>query len=228
MRDLCEYTRWESFAAKIGVYMGLFQKKEVPIVAPMYSLGHQDVRLVVGLGNTGKQYDGTRHNIGFAAVEHVAKTMEFGGWVEKKDLSAILCARLVDGQKVILAKPTTMMNLSGEAIAKIQRFYKISDENTCVTYDEIDLDLGVLRVGAGGQSAGHNGIKSAIAHTANKFWRIRIGVGPKAHSTQDSADHVLGNFSALQITALPKILNEASALLSEWLAGSQKPDTRTT
>jgi peptidyl-tRNA hydrolase, PTH1 family len=206
--------------------MGLFQKKVLPIVTPMYSLGHQEVRLIVGLGNIGKEFVGTRHNVGFEVVDYIAQAQEFGGWVEKKDLKAALCAKLIDGQKVILCKPTTMMNLSGEAVQKVQNFYKISDTNTCVVYDEIDLDFGTIRTGVGGQSAGHNGVKSLISHTENAFWRIRFGIGPKAHAQMDSADHVLHSFSADQNKILPKILTETSVLLNEWLTSQQKPDTR--
>jgi peptidyl-tRNA hydrolase, PTH1 family len=206
--------------------MGLFQKKVLPIVAPIYSLGHQEVRLVVGLGNIGKEFAYTRHNAGFMALDYLAEREQFNGWVEKKDLKSVLCAKLIDGQKVILCKPTTMMNLSGQAVQAVQKFYKISEANTCVVYDEIDLEYGVIRTGAGGQSAGHNGVKSLIAHSDNGFWRIRVGIGPKSHAQMDSSDHVLQNFSTDQSKTLPKILSETSLLIQEWLTNQSKPDTR--
>ena len=206
--------------------MGLFQKKVLPITVPRYTLGHQEVRLVVGLGNIGKEYENTRHNIGFLCIDSFATREEFNPWVEKKDLKSILCAKLIDGQKVILCKPTTMMNLSGEAVQAVQRFYKISDRNTCVVYDEIDIDFGSVRTGTAGQSAGHNGIKSLILHTENAFWRIRVGIGPKAHAQMDSADHVLQSFSADQNKLLPQLKKEVQNIVGEWLSGSAKPDTR--
>ena len=206
--------------------MGLFQKKLLPIVSPQYQLGHQDTLLVVGLGNIGKEYDTTRHNIGFALVEQFAKNEEFNPWVEKKDLKSILCAKIVNGKKVILCKPATMMNLSGEAVQAVQRFYKIAPSNTCVIYDELDLDMGTIRTQTKGTSAGHNGINSILEHIENAFWRIRIGIGPKNPAQMDTANFVLQNFSKDQQTQLTAIKNETINLLGEWLSNQASPDTR--
>jgi len=206
--------------------MGLFQKKILPITVPQYSIGNQETKLIVGLGNTGKEYQTTRHNTGFLCIDDFAIREEFNPWVEKKDLKAILCAKIMDGKKVILCKPTTMMNLSGKAIQAVQNFYKIDDASTCIVYDELDLDLGTIRTGQGGSSAGHNGIKSLINHTENKAWRIRIGIGPKTPEQMDTADFVLQKFKKDQLEKLPKIKKEAINLLSDWLAGSATADTR--
>lgn len=206
--------------------MGLFQKKILPVTVPQYTLGHQEVRLIVGLGNLGKEYDLTRHNAGFLCVDEYAAREEFNPWVEKKDLKAILCAKIIDGKKVILCKPTTMMNLSGEAIQAVQSFYKISDASTAIVYDELDLDYGTVRTGAGGSSAGHNGIKSLISHTENSSWRIRIGIGPKDPKQMDTADYVLQKFSKDQQEKLPKIKKEVINLLNDWLSDQSQPDTR--
>lgn len=206
--------------------MGLFQKKILPIVVPKYQLGHQETLLVVGLGNIGKAYDNTRHNVGFEVLDLLATSEAFNPWVEKKDLKAILCARIIEGKKVILCKPTTMMNLSGDAIQLVRKFYKIAPSSTCIVHDELDLPLGTLRSGSGGQSAGHNGIKSILESNENTFWRLRIGIGPKAHPSMDSADFVLGKFSSEQTKKLPAIKKEASSLLQEWLSGTASPDTR--
>lgn len=206
--------------------MGLFQKKILPISSPKYTLGQQDTKLIVALGNMGKEYEITRHNMGFLCIDEFVKTEEFNPWVEKKDLKSILCAKIIDGKKVIICKPTTMMNLSGEAVQLVQNFYKISANDTAVVYDELDLDHGTIRTGQGGTSAGHNGIKSLAKHTENSFWRIRIGIGPKEPEEIDTADFVLQKFSKSQLELLPTIKKEVTSLLSDWLAGSSKPDTR--
>jgi PTH1 family peptidyl-tRNA hydrolase len=206
--------------------MGLFQKKVLPITVPKYSIGNQETKLIVGLGNIGKEYLLTRHNIGFLCVDDFAAREEFNPWVEKKDLKAILCAKIMDGKKVILCKPTTMMNLSGEAILAVQNFYKIDDASTCIMYDELDLTLGIIRTGQGGSSAGHNGIKSLINHTENKGWRLRIGIGPKNPEQMDTADFVLQKFTKEQQEKLLKIKKEAMNLLNDWLSGQAKADTR--
>lgn len=206
--------------------MGLFQKKIVPITVPKYTLGHQEVVLVVGLGNIGKQYDNTRHNTGFMVLDEFAKSEGFNPWVDKTSLKSILCAKIIDGKKVILCKPSTYMNDSGQAIALVQNFYKIADSHTCVIYDELALDFGTLRTARGGSDAGHNGIKSLTSHTENNFWRIRIGIGPKSPAQIDTADFVLQAFSKEQVSKLPSIKKEAMSLVHEWLSGSAKPETR--
>jgi PTH1 family peptidyl-tRNA hydrolase len=206
--------------------MGLFQKKILPVTVPQYTLGHQETRLIVGLGNIGKEYERTRHNVGFLSVDDFAVREEFNPWIDKKDLKAILCAKIIDGKKVILCKPTTMMNLSGEAIQAVQNFYKIGDEGTCIVYDELDLEFGTIRTGQGGSSAGHNGIKSLMTHTENKGWRIRVGIGPKSPEQMDTADFVLQKFSKVQLETLPKIKKEVINLLNDWLSGQAKADTR--
>lgn len=195
-------------------------------MAQKYQLGHQDTLLIVGLGNVGKQYEKTRHNAGFMCIDEFAKSEEFNPWVEKADLKSILCAKIIDGKKVILCKPTTMMNLSGEAVQAVQRFYKISASGTCVVYDELDIELGAVRSQARGSSAGHNGINSMLEHVENTFWRIRIGIGPKIPAQMDSADFVLQNFSDDQQNKLEAVKKEVLGVIGEWLAGSAKPDTR--
>lgn len=189
-------------------------------------MGHQETLLIVGLGNVGKDYENTRHNFGFECIDTFAKTEEFNPWVEKKDLKSLLCAKIIDGKKVILCKPTTYMNLSGEAMRAVQHFYKISSSSTCVLYDELDLDFGTIRTQSKGTSAGHNGINSLLEHTDNSFWRIRLGIGPKNPPQIDTADFVLQKFSKDQIEKLPAIQKEVASLLEEWISGNATPDTR--
>jgi len=205
--------------------MALFQKKITPITAPKYTLGHQDIKLIVGLGNVGDQYSLTRHNAGFMAVDAFASSEDFNDWVHKKDLKSLLCAKIIDGKKVILCKPTTFMNLSGEAVRSVQNFYKISDHDTLVIYDELDIDFGTLRTCRGGSSAGHNGIKSLIQHTDNDWWRVRIGVGPKQPKEIDSADFVLQTFKKTELEQMKQITLEAHQLIYAWLAGREQTTT---
>lgn len=207
--------------------MGLFQKKEIPITTKLYSIGAQETILVVGLGNVGAKYDQTRHNFGFLAIDDFAATNAFNPWIDKKDLKAILCAQIIHGKKVILCKPTTFMNLSGEAVQLVQHFYKISGGKTVVVYDELDLPLGSIRTGQGGTAAGHNGIKSLISHSDNTFWRIRLGVGPKEPAEIDSADFVLQKFSTMQSESIKLVINETASLLNDYFTGTGKPNPET-
>ncbi|MCA9347629.1 aminoacyl-tRNA hydrolase [Candidatus Saccharibacteria bacterium] len=205
--------------------MGLFEKKIIPLAVPNYTLGHQETVLIVGLGNIGAKYTKTRHNMGFLNVDDFALREEFNPWVEKKDLKCILCARIIGDKKVILCKPTTMMNMSGEAIQAVQKFYRITDKDTCVVYDELDLPFGSIRTGSGGKAAGHNGVKSLISTTENGFWRIRVGIGPKNPPEIDSADFVLQNFKKGELEMLTKLEKEISLLLHDWISGNSKSST---
>src|SRR5262249_30722194 len=145
--------------------MALFQRRpEVGQAVQYYTLGQNKTLLIVGLGNPGKEYDGTRHNIGFAALDTFAEANNFDPWVNKKDLKCEMAtARLGDAQ-VIAIKPTTFMNLSGEAVQAVAHFYKIPAERILAVYDEIDIEFGQVRLRKGGSSAGHNGVKSLIQH----------------------------------------------------------------
>lgn len=180
--------------------------------------------LVVGLGNIGKEYDGTRHNIGFAAVDDfVRRTEGFTDWVEKKDLKCLQTSARVGDNRVIAIKPTTMMNLSGEAVQAVAHFYKIPLEHIVVVHDELDVDFGQIRTRIGGSAAGNNGIKSIIQHMGEEFGRIRIGIGPKKPAKMDSADFVLASFSTKEKAELAGLKREASAILSEYVYGGSLP-----
>jgi PTH1 family peptidyl-tRNA hydrolase len=206
--------------------MGFFQKKpDIQSSAPLYSLGLNKSLLVVGLGNIGKEFDGSRHNVGFACVDELASKLEFDPWIVKKDLKCQITTKTVNGNRVILIKPTTMMNLSGEAVQAVSHFYKIPAENIAVIHDELDIPFGQIRTRVGGSDAGNNGIKSVIEHCGKEFGRIRVGI--KAETKMDSADFVLAKFSKAEKEQLPALLKEATAILSEYVHGSQlKPETR--
>jgi PTH1 family peptidyl-tRNA hydrolase len=146
--------------------------------------------LVVGLGNPGKEYEGTRHNIGFDVVELLAR--RHNGRLKAGKERALVDEVRIDGHRVALAMPTTFMNLSGESVAPLVRRFGITDNTALVVvHDELDLPTGVVRVKVGGGLAGHNGLRSIKAHLhADDFVRIRIGVGKPANKEQ-GADHVL-------------------------------------
>lgn len=181
-----------------------------------YTLGQNKMVLIVGLGNSGKEYDGTRHNIGFAAVEAFARANDFAPWVNKKDLKCEMATGRLGDTQVIIIKPTTFMNLSGEAVGAVAHFYKIPLERILAVYDEIDVDFGQVRLRTGGGSAGHNGVKSLIQHLGEGFGRVRVGIGPKQPEQMDSADFVLAKFSKDQEAHLKNLTRETTAILSEY------------
>ena len=133
------------------------------------------MRLLVGLGNPGPGYAGHRHNIGAMAADAIHRRHGFGPW--KIRFHGYAAEGTVDGVRLLLLKPTTYMNRSGEAVQAALQFYKLVPEDVIVVYDEIDLKPGQIRVKKGGGSAGHNGIRSVDAHIGPEFWRIRLGIG---------------------------------------------------
>nr|WP_296958050.1 aminoacyl-tRNA hydrolase [uncultured Mediterraneibacter sp.] len=150
--------------------------------------------IIAGLGNPTKEYEGTRHNVGFDVIDRLADRYNID--VETKKHLALIGKGVIAGQKVILAKPQTYMNLSGESIRSIVDYYKVDPETELlVIYDDISLDVGKLRIRTKGSAGGHNGIKNIIAHLGSQvFPRIKVGVGEKP-SKYDLADYVLGHFS---------------------------------
>lgn len=133
------------------------------------------MKLFVGLGNPGSQYAGNRHNVGFMAVDEIARAHGFGPW--KRKFQGIAADGDLAGEKVLLLKPETYMNESGRSVGEAARFLKIAEEDIVVFYDEIDLAPGKLKVKTGGGNAGHNGLRSISAHLGNDYVRVRIGVG---------------------------------------------------
>lgn len=150
------------------------------------------MKVVVGLGNPGEKYKGTRHNVGFAVVDLLSER-----WETRFDASAVdalVAKRRQPGDEgVLLVKPLTFMNASGEAIGSLLRYYKVEQQDLLVVVDEVQLPLGRLRARAHGSAGGHNGLKSVIAHLGTEFARLRIGVG-RGDSRRDLADHVLARF----------------------------------
>ena len=149
--------------------------------------------LIVGLGNPGKQYDRTRHNAGFRALECVAR--ETGCRINRGKFQGLMGQGSFEGRRLILLMPQTYMNLSGDAVAQAAKFYKIPPEHVIVVSDEISLPIGKLRIRTKGSAGGHNGLKDIIAKLGtDAFPRIRIGVGAPPHPDYDMADWVLSSF----------------------------------
>ncbi len=200
--------------------MSLFTRRpQAGPVTQLYTLGQNKTVLIVGLGNIGKEYNETRHNIGFACLDAFVAANEFDAWIDKKDLRCHVATATLADTRVVAIKPTTFMNLSGEAVQAVAHFYKIPAEKIVVVHDELDIPFGQIRTRIGGSSAGHNGLKSIIKYIGEGFGRVRIGIGPKTPEQIDSADFVLGHFSKDQQTEMPNLTREANAILSEYAYG---------
>lgn len=166
------------------------------------------MKLIAGLGNPGKEYEGTRHNAGFMALDALADRM--GVSVETKKFKGLLGQGFLAGEKVLLVKPQTYMNLSGECLRAVMDFYKIEPEDVLVLFDDVSLDVGQLRIRKKGSAGGHNGIKSIIAHLGTMdFPRVKIGVGEKP-TKMDLADYVLGHFPAEERRTMTEAAKEAA------------------
>jgi len=149
--------------------------------------------LIVGLGNPGREYAATRHNIGFDMITYLSDKYNIS--MNGKEGKAVVGKGVIDGQKVILVQPQTFMNLSGESVRALMDYYKLDLEDLIVIYDDISLDVGSVRVRPKGSAGGHNGIKNIIQHLGSQeFARIKIGVGGKPEGG-DLVKHVLGRFS---------------------------------
>jgi PTH1 family peptidyl-tRNA hydrolase len=148
--------------------------------------------LIVGLGNPGKEYESTRHNVGFMTVDVLAEAFRFGAFRAKFD--GLIAEGTIEGEKVYILKPQTYMNLSGNSVIKAARFYKILPQNVVVIHDDMDLPVGKIKAKIGGGAGGHNGLKSIDAALGANYNRIRIGVGHPQGSAEEVVNHVLSGF----------------------------------
>lgn len=212
--------------------MALFQRR-APIVNnyKLDSLGLNKTILLVGLGNIGDEYDKTRHNVGFKAIDYFVDTFEeMSEWSTKTDLKSEVSMGKLGDKRIIAIKPTTLMNNSGDAVLKVKNFYKIDNSNIVVIHDELDVNFGQIRIRNGGSSAGHNGIKSISEKLAtDSYGRIRIGIGPKTPEQIETADFVLQKFNESENVHLSDLYKEVNALLSEHIYSNNllKEETRT-
>lgn len=168
-----------------------------------------DYWLIVGLGNPGKDYERTRHNAGFRAIDLIASKL--GCKINKAKFQGLYGQANYAGAKLVLLKPQTYMNLSGRSVLQVSAYFHIPPQRIIVLFDDISLEPGRLRIRADGSAGGHNGIKSIISEVGSQdFPRVKIGVGAKAHPEQDLADWVLSTFSASEEKALASALDRAA------------------
>jgi len=147
-------------------------------------------KLVIGLGNPGSEYERTRHNVGFRVVDKLASKLGWE-WTERRN-RAVLASGTIGHEKVVLAKPITFMNLSGQAVGELARWYKIQPEDVLVVYDDLDLPVGKVRLRSKGSAAGHNGLEDIIHHLhTNAFPRLRVGIGHPSNTRMSGKDYVL-------------------------------------
>jgi len=180
------------------------------------------MKLIAGLGNIGDKYCFTRHNAGFMVLDRWSFAENFTFKQEAK-LKAFISKTKIDGEDIIFIKPTTFMNLSGEAVRAVMDYYKISVQDLIIIYDDIALEMGKIRIRANGSDGGHNGIKSIIQHIGtNKFNRIKVGIGPQIGPSEH---YVLQNFSKEQMEVLKEIIDKtidaAKCLISEGIEKAQ-------
>ena len=172
------------------------------------------MKVVIGLGNPGKKYEKTRHNIGFIAIDNLRKKMNVSD--EREKFQALVSEKNIDGEKVIFLKPQTFMNLSGNSVIEIVNFYKLDPKkDIIVIYDDMDLSFGDIRIREKGSSGGHNGIKSIISHIGEEFIRIKCGIGAKE---KDAVEHVLGEFNQTEQKDLDEILEKINNCVIEMLS----------
>ncbi len=172
--------------------------------------------IVAGLGNIGREYEHTRHNAGFLAIDYIAERL--GVKIDRVKFHAKVAEANFGGARVLLMRPTTLMNRSGMALGEAAAFYKIPAERVIVLHDEISFEPGVIRIRRKGSAGGHNGLKSIISAVGDEFPRVKIGVGKKPTPEYDLVDWVLGKFSEADLTAMgeryPDIFSATELIIS--------------
>ncbi|WP_196590800.1 aminoacyl-tRNA hydrolase [Pectinatus frisingensis] len=164
------------------------------------------MKIITGLGNPGQEYNNTKHNAGFMFIDALAKTLNVDSWQEK--FNAIVAQTIIGGNKVLLLKPMTFMNLSGNAVGPALKWYKIAPQDLIVVHDDMDLPAGMIRIRTKGSSGGHNGIKSIITCIgSNEFTHVRIGIGRPLPNWRVN-DHVLSKFSPADKTAVDTAIEQ--------------------
>src|SRR5581483_8196242 len=187
----------------------------MPLFSRRKDLNGQPIRLVVGLGNPGKEYQATRHNAGFMVVDELARRFGVDQWRTKDQARQAL----VNGRGIVLVEPVSFMNASGVPVRVIASWYRVPPENILVISDDMDLPFGKLRMRPTGGHGGHNGLRSIIATMGENFVRLRFGVGrPPSEHGPEPIDHVLSPFSVDEARALPPIIEAAANGAEQWLA----------
>lgn len=174
------------------------------------------IKLIVGLGNPGAKYDKTRHNAGFLFLDGLVGS---GVWANEAKFSAHVASYVVAGEKVLLLKPQTFMNKSGISVGAVARYYKIKNDEIVVVHDELDLEVGVVKLKSGGGHAGHNGLRDIIEKLAGKdFYRLRVGIG-RPLVGKNVADFVLSGLSKRDVVVLNDVFSTIEAELSQLISG---------
>lgn len=172
------------------------------------------MKLIIGLGNPGKEYEKTRHNTGFMVIDQVAKHLNVA--IEQNKFKGLYTKLKYKGEDVILLKPQTFMNLSGESVRAVMDFFKVKQEDILVIYDDMDMPVGKLRLRQSGSAGGHNGIKNIILHTGSQnFNRIRVGIG--RHPYMKVVDYVLSRFTDDELIDIEKGIEQASLAVIDYL-----------
>lgn len=174
------------------------------------------MRIVAGLGNPGPRHENNRHNVGFMAADAIARRHSFSPWSKK--FQALVADGVIGGEKVLLMKPQTFMNLSGQSVGEAMRFYKLGPEDLIVLYDELDLAPAKVRVKTGGGAGGHNGIRSLDAHCGTQYRRVRIGIGHPGVKALVHG-HVLGDFAKADREWLEPLLEAVADAAPMLVAG---------
>ena len=164
--------------------------------------------LIVGLGNPGSKYEGTRHNAGFICVDKIAENLQIK--VNKLKFKSLIGSGKIGDKKALLMKPSTFMNLSGQAVVEAMNFYKLKPEQVLVIFDDISLDVGSMRIRRSGSHGGHNGMKNIIYLSgSDQFPRIKVGVGKKPHPDYDLADWVLSRFTESEMKLVSEVAEKS-------------------
>ena len=176
------------------------------------------IKLIVGLGNPGQQYEKTRHNAGFLFLDSLAQERS-SAWANKSDFQGLISECNIAGEKVLLLKPQTFMNRSGQSVGKIARYYKIAPEEMLVGHDELDFAVGIVRLKKDGGHAGNNGLRDIIAHLGTKdFYRLRIGVG-RPTADKEVADYLLSAPSKNDWQLISATIDAAKGFIDQIVAG---------
>lgn len=192
--------------------------KKLSDLFPFYKPSGPIEYMVVGLGNPGKQYEHTRHNAGFMAVDRMAQKLNFS--VERLKFKSLCGDALVAGHRALFLKPSTFMNKSGEAVVEAMEFYKIPPQRVIVLFDDISLDVGRMRIRRRGSDGGHNGMKNIIYLSgSDDFPRIKIGIGAKPHPDYNLADWVLSVIPEQQLKLMDPVLNHCVDAVERIITG---------
>lgn len=174
------------------------------------------MKIIVGLGNPGKEYENTRHNLGFMFLDYIK--YKYNIEINKKMLNSKIAETTVNGEKVVFVKPQTFMNLSGDAVQKVKNWYKVDTKDILVIFDDVDIPFGEIRYKMNGSGGTHNGMKNIVNMLNSKdFPRLKIGLGGIKHEKQSMMDFVLQRFSKEELNTLDEVFYQASLKLQNFL-----------